>query len=71
MPENYNFILSDQQLLGPRKHKTKKNSFIEIVLKGRIVMTWNLKKNISNEIELTLNHDLGVLDKWSKKIVRV
>lgn len=71
MPENYNFILSDQQLLVPRKHKTKKNSFIEIVLKGRIVMTWNLKKNISNETELTLNHDLGVLDKWSKKIVRV
>lgn len=29
------------------------------------------KKNIFNEIELILNYDFGVLDKWLKKIVRV
>lgn len=29
------------------------------------------KKYIFNEIELILNYDFGVLDKWLKKIVRV
>lgn len=47
--------------------KLGKIVLFEMVLKWWIVMIWNLKKNIFNEIELILNYDFGVLDKWLKK----